>query len=448
MVRHHEKIQQRNQIIIIAIIAFSMFLLNYYTPYYADDYNYMYSFATGERILHIKEIFASMETHYETMNGRIVLHFLAQVFLMFPPIVFDVFNTCGFLAIVLLIGFHVYGSWKKISVGMLALTFFLLWSCAPEFGQSFLWTTGASNYLWGILIVLMFLVPYRYAYDREDTERKSSFINRVVKAIFMFLCGIFAGWTNENTGVAMIVMIGIFLVNDWVTIHKTVAWKITGFLGSIIGMLFLLTSPAQQNRLNAVGGVAGIKEILVRAVHISMDIWSYFTLLIMIAVLLYCIGERLNRLFFIYAGGVLISLYSMVAVPVFVGRVWSGPLVLSCILVGMLYYNAERNIVAKNRTVRCLMAAMGLCILFTYGNALVYVRRTYTANVERERIVQVQKAEGKTELTLPIIYGYTKYTCYSDKISDGDLSPFTDYWGNIILARYYGVNKIEMDRGS
>lgn len=445
MICHHEKIQKKTPILIIAMIAVSMFLLNYYTPYYADDYNYMYSFATGERILHIKEIFPSMAAHYEMMNGRIILHFLAQLFLMVSPIVFDVFNTCGFLALILLIGFHVYGSWNKISGGFLAITFFLLWSCAPEFGQSFLWTTGASNYLWGILIVLMFLVPYRYAYDREE---KGNAIIMAVKAVFMFGFGILAGWTNENTGIAMIAMIALFLVKDWISERKIVMWKVTGFLGSIIGMLLLLTSPAQQNRLNAVGGAAGLKEILVRAVHISMDIWSYFALLIVIAILLYCIGERLNRLFFIYACGVLISLYSMVAVPVFVGRVWSGPLVLSCILVGMLYHNADEKILMKNKTVHCLLAAMGLCVFFTYGNALVYVRRTYTANAERERIVQVQKAEGKTELTLPIIYGYTKYTCYSDKISDGDLSPFSDYWGNVILARYYGVDKIEMDWGS
>lgn len=70
--------------IIVAIIILSIFLLNYYTPYYADDYNYMYSFALGERITNIRDIVPSMVAHYESMNGRIVLHFLAQLFLIFP----------------------------------------------------------------------------------------------------------------------------------------------------------------------------------------------------------------------------------------------------------------------------------------------------------------------------------------------------------------------------
>ncbi len=431
--------------IIVAIIILSIFLLNYYTPYYADDYNYMYSFALGERITNIRDIVPSMVAHYESMNGRIVLHFLAQLFLIFPPIVFDVINTCGFMAIILLIEFHACGSWKKINAEAIVLIFFLIWSCAPEFGQSFLWTTGASNYLWGILIILLFLVPYRYIYGREKKEKKMGVGMEAIKAAAMFSFGIASGWTNENTGIAMIAMIVLFLVNDWFSSHKVVVWKIAGFLGSIVGMILMLTSPAQQNRLSAAGGMAGIKEVLIRTVHISMDIWSYFILLIMVAILLYCIGERLNRLFYIYLCGVLISLYSMVAVPVFVGRVWSGPLVMACILVAMLYHNIKEKNFGKNKIARYLFVAMGLCFFFTYGNALVYVRRTYTANVEREYLAQAQKAEGRTELKLPIIYGYTKYTCYSDKISDGDLSPFSDYWGNVILARYYGVDKIEMD---
>ena len=72
------------------------------------------------------------------------------------------------------------------------------------------------------------------------------------------------------------------------------------------------------------------------------------------------------------------------------------------------------------------------------------MKRTYDAVAEREVLVQQQKDAGRRELVLPIIYGYTKYSCYTNAISDGDLSPYEEYWGNVILARYYGVDRIKM----
>lgn len=81
----------------------------------------------------------------------------------------------------------------------------LVFLSCPAFGQSFLWSTGAANYLYGILIILCFLIPYRIQIKCKS-KRYPMPLEITFAIIYLFL-GIIAGWTNENTSVAMIAMI-------------------------------------------------------------------------------------------------------------------------------------------------------------------------------------------------------------------------------------------------
>ena len=54
-------------------------LLNAMTPYLSDDYYYMFSFATDERIRTLGDIVPSMVSHATFANGRLVSHSLEQV---------------------------------------------------------------------------------------------------------------------------------------------------------------------------------------------------------------------------------------------------------------------------------------------------------------------------------------------------------------------------------
>lgn len=426
-----------------------MFLLNYFTPLYADDYNYLFSFATGERIKSLKDIFPSMLSHYYTMNGRIVLHALDQLFLLCGKSTFNVINTCAYLLLIVMIGYHGCGYWKKQNWDSLGLIFFLLWWCVPAFGHSFFWVTGASNYLYGILIILLFLIPYRKSWDNKVC-RETNIVKETLRAVIMLILGMIAGATNENTSVAMVGMILLFLYYFKKRNIKWRFWMFFGLIGAGFGCIFMLIAPAQQNRLENAGGMGNLFEFAIRGIHITMDMWSNMIIMILLICLLYNMriqkekGNALNQIGIVYGVGFLLSVYSMVAVPVFVDRVWSGPIILACTAVEAWYDSNRENIVKNKKSYCALMIIMALSFLFTYGKALTYVKRTYDAVAEREVLVQQQKDAGRRELVLPIIYGYTKYSCYTNAISDGDLSPYEEYWGNVILARYYGVDRIKM----
>ncbi len=92
-----------------------MFVLNFYTPLYFDDFRYVYSWETGEKISSVSQIFPSMKAHYYGMNGRIPVHFLAQLFLLLNPILFDLINSFAFALFILMICYYALGSLKNIS---------------------------------------------------------------------------------------------------------------------------------------------------------------------------------------------------------------------------------------------------------------------------------------------------------------------------------------------
>ena len=58
-----------------------MLVLNAHTPLMMDDYDYSFSWSTGDRLSGIADIVRSQAVHYTIWGGRSVTHFLAQLFL-------------------------------------------------------------------------------------------------------------------------------------------------------------------------------------------------------------------------------------------------------------------------------------------------------------------------------------------------------------------------------
>ena len=101
-----------------------MLALNVLTPYLCDDYTYRLNFATAEPMESVLEILPSMYAHSFKMNGRLISHGLAQLFMLLPPLVFDLVNSAVFL-FTLLLALRLCGG--KCRGGLLIGMFCLLW---------------------------------------------------------------------------------------------------------------------------------------------------------------------------------------------------------------------------------------------------------------------------------------------------------------------------------
>ena len=70
------------------LVFLFLFVCNVLTKYMVDDFAYLYSFQNGQRIESIFDIFPSMYAHAQYMNGRLIPHFLVQLFTLPPTWVF------------------------------------------------------------------------------------------------------------------------------------------------------------------------------------------------------------------------------------------------------------------------------------------------------------------------------------------------------------------------
>ena len=112
--------------------------------------------------------------------------------------------------------------------------------------------SGSSNYLWMIVVVLAFLIPYvRNYYDEKYLQKDTLRLNAG-----MFLIGTLAGWSNETTICWLILVLFYWL---YVCKKKNCLqnWKTFGFLGLCTGYLLLICAPGNFYRLSQQQGLNG-----------------------------------------------------------------------------------------------------------------------------------------------------------------------------------------------
>ena len=451
--------KQHKAIFITAISIFIvalLFVLNHFMPMYADDYSYSHSFLTHERITSIRQILPSQIAHYNNVNGRIVTHILAQFLLMIDKTAFDIVNSIVFLGLLFLIYFHACGTFRHFSISRFSIIAMLLFLETPNFGQSFLWTTGAANYQYGILIILCVMIPFRLQAEGKDVF-SSLFSGIFASVIFLFL-GILAGWTNENTSVAMIAMLIAYMILFCVRSIKVRAWNVSCCIGAVIGCILMLTAPGTAKRLDYMGGSGGIIMWCKNFIIHSTWMVVYAQLILLILLTLICVYLVQNRhlltdltpkkclkildgwgIFLIYLLGFLGSVYSMIVAPGFPERTWSGPIIL--ILIAVCNFGYLPDLSSLTAKIGRVIVIISLLLSFagTYVHAFLELRYINNAFQERIAIIETSLENGDRDVEIPCIFGANTYCGYSIW---GDLNLDSSDWPNDVIARYYGADKI------
>ena len=168
-----------------------------------------------------------------TWSGRAVSHTIIQFFLWVGKPVFNIFNAS--VSVLLIVEIYWCAHKGKISTqfnaGMVCCIAFMLWAFTPGFSGVFLWISGACNYLWTAVFLLAFLLPYirkYYAFEDKLTEN-------VFFAFLMFLMGVIAGWSNENSICWVIMLLLVFLFANRRR-KEMESWMFTGLAGLITGL--------------------------------------------------------------------------------------------------------------------------------------------------------------------------------------------------------------------
>lgn len=406
--------------IILFVITVIVFLFNHFTPLLADDYGYMFSRVTHQPISGFSDIYLSEVNHYFTWGGRIVTHSIAQTFLWWGKPIFNVINTLGYILFLLLIYTHAIGSFKCrpfllliVSTGVFIFT--------PAWGQSMVWLVGASNYLWGPLLILFFLLPFRIQF-----EQSNDVINNKTCAFAYGCFGIIAGATNENSTVALIIMICFCLFLIWEKHKKIPFYMWIGLAGAFIGACLLIFAPGNFVR--------------VAAEHDSVNVFSNFTYIIklfvkpsflffpctVLAALLILRGSRCDKVWLVYFIGSVASMFAMVASPYYPDRAQSITIALMIIAIGNVYCHLTFTTEKAIKLLILSTITLVLGNIWVYNYAFKDIRSYYKGYNEQFEHLSALKKEGQTVAHISNIHPKTQYTGASGN----------EYWCDRILLEY------------
>jgi hypothetical protein len=428
----------------LALVAAAFFVLNVLTPLYADDYSYLYTFIYTDhkfRITNLSELFWSQLNHYKVMNGRTVAHTLAQVFLMWGKPLFNVINTAAFLALGWAMQALMTGE-RRFNLPLFGYGLVMLWFLTPSFGQDFLWLTGSCTYLYCVLLILVYLLPFRRALAGEDRAG-------ALRAVLFFPFGVLAGWSTENAAAALIVMELCFLVALRLTGRPLRSWMFTGLAGSLAGFALLILAPGQSVRMTNSGGAGTLAKWLARGISITKKAGKYLwvPVLLLLAAALWRLWRdrgrnkaswRLWLPMLVLGLGTLASAYSMVVSPQFPDRAWSCIVIFAVVTSGSAL--ARCGDLALPRPVKAAVCGLVLvCAAVVYGQACSSLYATYSQMAQRSAIVAEVLAQGGAEATVEPIRGNSRYNCFQP---DGDLNTDSSVWPNTAIAQYYGLDAI------
>lgn len=416
----------------IFLLFLTVLALNILTPLIGDDYVYSFIYQTNDRLSSINDIVRSQQLHYDKWGGRTIVHFIDQAILYnYNPLKADILNSVAYTTFIILIYLHVVAK-KVFNPYLLFILFTLVWFIQPVFAETALWITGSSNYLWGTLLILLFLLPYRLY-----RNKKRAIYTQVFYAALMLVVGIIAGWTNENTAAAMIIMIIAYFYYYKSQKWHIPVWAYTGLAGAIVGYTLMIIAPGNFARASEAPTLSAFL-IAYRLLTYTQRFVIYLGLLNTAIIICYFIykktTDRTNPInmgyIIIYFIGVFVSIYTMLASPSFPARAWFGSITFNIIAFGITYRQLNPN----DELVKNIKAALFFsCIpLFAASYYDAYKDTSNINNIwkEREAIITEKKSKGETSVTFKEYQAKTKFGL-------GDT-----YYALPYISKYYGIEFI------
>jgi len=403
-----------------------MLLLNIHTPLMMDDYDYSFSWNTGERLAGIGDIFASQRVHYSLWGGRSVTHFLAQLFLYLGKPVFNVANAAMYCLLLIEIGLLAGKKEHRLNWRLLLAAHSLLFFLIPFFGVAFLWLDGACNYLWGTALALVPMVIAR-------SERENGFFDAGFERGWLALPLCFlAGWTNENTACGVLAALLLMMVWDGIKGRRIRRWRVAALAAQAVGVMLLLLAPGNFARAAEASGRGFVMEMIYRFAVTSYCLLRYcgVILLLGLAALLLAKKRRVQlrtEWLCMLLGAALLSTYALVGSPQISDRSYTAVIVL--LAAALLTVTKDIGL----RTGK-LPAAIVLVLCVTGGAlALSSVTAHESAwNIQLAKIEAVQTA-GETEVMISSVPSVSRYTMSIM------LERNPDSWPNSTMGKYFSM---------
>ena len=427
-------------LITISLVVFALFfLMNRLTGYTADDYIYSF-FYKGKlvenpvtKINSVSDLLQSQINHWKAWNGRFVAHTMAQIFLRFDKIFFDICNSLAFLVLgyFMYAGSFIRSNLKNKNMLTLVLIYLYLWWYLPEMGLSALWVSGSSNYLWTSLFYISYLLLFYYLLENKN----------VFLSFLLLPLGFLAGGTNENAGPAIILILGLFLIENIVRTRK---FKMIPFLSlfcSLSGFVLMMASPGSlaRGKLSLSLGLL-MDQVYTRSLF-SLTKFGliYVLILIMIFILFKQKRDDFSSILWfniIIMIGHFASIYALVLSPEFPERTLFAP----AVLLGITCFSLFNQVITNDFIVK--KWAVGFLLLMFVAHYGYVVKDLYNSHAQLSEGYRIAMTNKGKDIKVPRpTLTKTKYNALHGSLNLGD-SP--NDWFNQWMAVYWGVKSVEV----
>jgi len=229
----------------------TVWFVNYMTPFQMDDNWYATLLYSDEKIKNVFDIFHAEVWHYMNWGGRSITHSILQLTLLGGSVVADVINTFMTILTGVLVTFMsetMTGLKRSINerVYSVAIVMIMLVALNGDWFSSMFWQSGACNYLYITVFILLFIWTYmrEIPYDCFGSKEPLWGVE-----FWIIPLALFAGWSNENMGPVA------FLFSITATIyvrkvgHVVEPWMIKGIVFSFAGSVACIIAPGNFVRV-------------------------------------------------------------------------------------------------------------------------------------------------------------------------------------------------------
>ncbi len=428
--------------------------MNRFSGYTGDDFLYHFVYTGAWPSQNLREYhnlwdwISAVHTHMTIWNARMT-SIIFEIFAMqIPKGLFNIFNSVIYVLVGFLFNVLVSGKQAFLKPVRLALTFLLMWFFIPGMGSTILWVSGAANYLWPSLVILLFFLPFRF-----DIAVSNNWIS-----LGLFILGLLTGLTNEVGGSTAVLLALLFMVVNYKRWPSgRVLTQAAGVFGAGIGFVVQLTLSSGSAKTQNYGKSAGLLQ---RISDVFLGTIQHSGLLILAILLLGGLlylrrhqwTEKVTAtviagLIFFVSG--LAGSAAIVASPITPARLWfaSNVLLIAALLL-MIEAWQELRLQQVKTTVPLLIGVFGLTFVAipSYAYNLKEIQNSYQYFHTAQSIAQQAQKDKETSARVPGIpittnpynpYAGTPYLVASDK-------PEKE-WLNVWLAKYYGLNQVYLD---
>lgn len=423
--------------ITIGILFFISVCYNAMSPYAADDYSYMFSAVTGEKITNVFQIVISLMDDYLKVNGRVLPHFFVQFFMIFPKWVFNFVNAAMYVVLIGLL-LHRTGVKNKVQPLLWLAAAVAMWVFLPAYGQVFLWMTGSINYSWSYVFAFIYLYFYRRVYLRPSDVLNGKQI--VGLSVYSFFFGAYSAQVSFATVFVSFLILCVLMYSEH-TVKKYVHYVIP-VITAAFGYLTMILSPAETERLPEMSSGGIFKRVI--------DIFETYYMSARILLIVWAILLAVSICFKVKQKEIVISTAFVLISIVTMGMLGAASYVVARHYTNSLFFLLAANIVLVQALIEkgnakvvsyCICAYLLTANIWVLWEGTYDIYSTYKQHQERETYICEQRDSGNGDAVyVPMIRPLTKYSCKYDLT---DLQTNDTYvWPNSAVAKYYGIGKV------